>query len=193
MINMEAQYLSRYKIKYFSDLINLEEVWKQIDVVVIPNAPEEIETDEETRMTEAEWTNTVYQIIAVAEAEVAKILNSTNKVMCTAVVKDLVDTTKKFSMCQSIKTNLEELKNSIQQLIKEKAEIDAVIKQKVVEEEAEKLQMKKWFTEINKMLCTLANAQDKIRVEVKQKEEAIKSLANKKVFISNKDIELQHV
>lgn len=43
MIHVEAQYLQRYNIKYFSDLINIEEVWKRIDDVLLPFVPEIIE------------------------------------------------------------------------------------------------------------------------------------------------------
>lgn len=95
----------------------------------MPSDPELIKTDDEMKMTEAKWTNTMYHIIVVDEVKVAEILDSSNKVICTAiVVNDLVDIAKKLSLCQKIEINLEELKTSIQELVKEKAEMDTIIK-----------------------------------------------------------------
>lgn len=128
MVHMEAQHLQRFKVKYFSDLINIEEVWRRIDVVFNPSAPELIEppredvtnaivmsTDVESKLSESEWTNNVYQQIVATEAEVATIFYPSKRTMSLAtIVKDLVDTTKKLLLCQDIQTNLEELKTSIQ-------------------------------------------------------------------------------
>lgn len=43
MIHREAQLLNRFKVKYFSDLINEEEALRQIYAVLKPSIPELIE------------------------------------------------------------------------------------------------------------------------------------------------------
>lgn len=83
---MEAKHLRRYEINYFSDLINIEEVWKKIDAVLIPSVLElfdqpkldvpqtetEATSDEplQLKLTELELAQKVYdEVVSVTSSE----------------------------------------------------------------------------------------------------------------------------
>lgn len=71
MMHMEAQHLPKFKIRYFSDMINIEEVWKKIDIVLTSSVPQG-ETEARSveplqlKLIELEWVHKVYDEVTSA-------------------------------------------------------------------------------------------------------------------------------
>lgn len=118
-------------------------------------------------------------------------LKEDNKVLEVLAIGVQLDS--KLDVCEDIFNKLKEFKQTIAEIQQLNKDMDEKLLARATEiEENEKLMQEK-LIKITKLNKALEETRNNLNAEVKLKEDALKSLANKEILISNKDIELQHV